>query len=490
MEDYTQEQLIAEIILLLKDHRTANSWRQRIASHLGVPTPSHLSELQTHLKGAAKEELIDCTTSLRTNLEVEMAKLNRTAKLHRSRKSLRCRSQSELQKGVSSEWYRARERRSKVDYQKAIQQAEDCRKEFLATSQKLASTEQALDRAKQKDIEQESIMTQIRNQLSTAEQTITRQQSELAILRQCLHKKDGGIEHEARDYKQRLSTVDQELARAREELQQPTATKEQMMQELSAVNQQMREKAPPLRETDEQLTEARRTIAEHQLEITSLHRQLSERQENLGGLFRTSQLELEQAKHTLNAALDELRRHKALQTERKGDLYAINAKSEQSEQEVKDTQHNVTAVAHTFTGKEATFGGHEDLTRHHLWKSNKQSRNDARAITDLREGFGDDLRELESGNDSIYNCQQAGRVGIKDVTDWDADGICFERCCEQIPEAMTNQGCILCAKHCEEFTSVPVTGMGTTKLGGLQCPACGSPDCTWAERLMDFFVER
>ena len=320
LEDYTQEQLIAEIILLSKDHRTANSWRQRIASHLGCPTPSHLSELQTHLKGAAKEELIDCTTSLRTNLEVEMAKLNRTAKLHRSRKRLRCSSQSELQKGVSSEWYRAREQRSKVDYQKAIQQAEDYRQKFLAASQKLALTEQALDRAKQKDIEQESVMIQIRNQLVTTEQTITSQQSELAILRQCLHEKDEGIEHEARDYKQRLSTVDQELAWVREELQQATATKEQMMQELSAVNQQMREKATAFSETEEQFAEAQRTITEHQHEITSLHRQLSESQENLGGLFRTSQSELEQAKHTLNAALDELRCHKALQMEPKVDL--------------------------------------------------------------------------------------------------------------------------------------------------------------------------
>ena len=490
MEDYTQEQLIAEIILLSKDHRTANSWRQRIASHLGCPTPSHLSELQTHLKGAAKEELIDCTTSLRTNLEVEMAKLNRTAKLHRSRKRLRCSSQSELQKGVSSEWYRAREQRSKVDYQKAIQQAEDYRQKFLAASQKLALTEQALDRAKQKDIEQESAMTQIRNQLVTTEQTITSQQSELAILRQCLREKDEGIEQEARDYKQRLSTVDQKLAWVREELQQATATKEQMMQELSAVNQQMREKPTALSKTEEQFAEAQRTIAEHQHEITSLHRQLSESQENLGGLFRTSQSELEQAKHTLNAALDELRCHKARQMEPKVDLYTINAQSEQSEQEVKDTQHNVTAVAHTFAGKEATFGGHEDLTQDHFWKSNQQSRNHARAITDLGERFGDDLRALESGNDSIYNCQQAGRVGIKDVTDWEADRICFERCCEQIPEAITNRGCILCAKHCEEFTSVPVTDMGTTKLGGLQCPACGSPDCTWAERLIDFSVER
>jgi hypothetical protein len=176
--------------------------------------------------------------------------------------------------------------------------------------------------------------------------------------------------------------------------------------------------------------------------------------------------------------------------EPKVDLYTINAQSEQSEQEVKDTQHNVTAVAHTFAGKEATFGGQQDLTQHHLWKSSQQSRNHARAITDLGERFGDDLRALGSGNDSIYNCQQAGRVGIKDVTDWEADRICFERCCEQIPEAMTNRGCILCAKHCEEFTSVPVTDMGTTKLGGLQCPACGSPDCTWAERLIDFSVER
>jgi len=39
------------------------------------------------------------------------------------------------------------------------------------------------------------------------------------------------------------------------------------------------------------------------------------------------------------------------------------------------------------------------------------------------------------------------RVGIEDVTDWEADRmlvmkdlLCFERCCGQMPEAVTNRG--------------------------------------------------
>ena len=480
LEEYNEEELVARISSFIDDEYSARSWKKVLSKQLGSELPADRSELQTHLQSATKEKLIEYTISLQTSLELRMSKQKR------KRRSPRCVRHSEVQPSTPSEWYQARERRS--------------------TAQNFGSTEEALSRAKREHTERGGKITKVRRHLMETEQTVTSQTSELATLRRRLHERDQAAEQELHNYRQQLSVTNQNLVQAQraaestmEELLCTKATKEQMEKEFTEVYRQMREQATTYSSTEEELAEARRTMIEQKGEVSSLQKQLRESEAHARELLSTSRAESKQVKLALDTVTQQLQ----CNTPRQADFEAEHSDSGQDKLQKREADGAkrqmvevptvaATEVASTQLGEELG----ECLDGRHIWNQPEQREPRANAINDVQMIFGQDPGAPEMGNDCFHNYQPVDQRGMQGPSNA-ADNVIrvmtgmtyHPRCCQQVPEATTNQGCILCAKHFEEFTWFTVSEMGTDWLPGLTCPACGGPQCARARALTDSFVE-
>ncbi|KAK5220320.1 hypothetical protein LTR47_011238 [Exophiala xenobiotica] len=480
LEEYNEEELVSGISSLIDDEYPAHAWKKILSRQLGFELPADRSELQTHLQSAAKEKLIEYTISLQTSLELRMSKQKR------KRRRLRCVRHSEVQPSTPSEWYQARERRS--------------------TAQKLGSTEVALSRAKREHTERGGKIAKVRRHLMEAEQTVTSQTSELATLRRRLHERDQAAEQELHNYRQQLSVTNQNLVQAQraaestmEELLCTQATKEQMEKEFTEVYRQIRDQATTYSSTEEELAEARRTITEQKGQVSSLQKQLSESQAHARELLSTSRAELKQVKLAMDTATQQLQCNET----RQADLEVAPSDGGQDKQQKREADGrksqmaevpavSATEVASAQLGEELG----ECLDGRHIWNQPEQRQPRANAINDVQTIFDQDPGAPETGNDCFYNYRPVDQWSIQGPPNTEDNvipvtaGLTYvARCCQQLPEATTNQGCILCAKHSKEFTWFTVSEMGTDWLPGLTCPACGDPECVSARALTDSFVE-
>ncbi|KAK5202561.1 hypothetical protein LTR96_011657, partial [Exophiala xenobiotica] len=441
------------------------------------------------------EKLIEYTISLQTSLELRMSKPKRR------RKGLRRVRHSEVQPSTPSEWYRARERKSTAQYQSIARQPEDYLQQLQANRQKLGLTEQALSGAKRENMEQESKITELRRHLMAAEQTVTSQTSELATMKRRLQVRDQAAEQTLHSYRQQLSATNQNLVQAQraaestaEELLCTKATKEQVEKEFTEVCRQMREQATTYSSREKELVEARRTITNHKCEVSSLQKQLSESQAHARELLSTSRAELKQVKLVLDTATQQLQCHKTRQADFEVELYTDSGQDKEQKREADGAKRQRAEVPTVAATEVASTRLGED--GRHIWNQLEQRQQPENAINDVQTTFDQDPGAPETGNDCFYNHQPVDQWGIEGPPNTTEDnglpvtaGLDLPRCCQQVPEATTNQDCKLCAEHFEEFTWINVSGMGTRWWPGLTCPACGGPECVCARALTDSFVE-
>ncbi|KIW35892.1 uncharacterized protein PV06_11783 [Exophiala oligosperma] len=493
LEEYNEEELVARISSFIDDEYSARSWKKVLSKQLGSELPADRSELQTHLQSATKEKLIEYTISLQTSLELRI-------KPKRKRRSLRRVRHSEIQPSTPSEWYRARERKSTVHYQSIARQPKEYLQQLQVNCQKLGSTEEALSRVRREHSEQESKITEVRRHLMETEQTVTSLTSELATLRRCLHERDQAAEQELHNYRQQLSSTNQSLVQTQraaestmEELLCTKATKEQMEKECTEVYRQIRDQATTYSSTEEELAEAQRTITEQKGEVSSLQKQLSESKAHARELLSTSRAELKQVKLALDTATQQLQCHKTRQADSEVEP-SDSGQDKEQKREADGTKGQMAEVPTVAAIEVASTQLGEDGRL--IWNQLQQRQQPANTINDVQAIFDQDPAAPETGNDCLYNYQPVDRWSFQGppntadnaipVTAW----LTYPpRCCQQVPEATTNQECILCAKHVEDFTWITVSEMGTDWCPGLTCPACGGPNCVRARALTHSFVE-
>jgi hypothetical protein len=93
----------------------------------------------------------------------------------------------------------------------------------------------------------------------------------------------------------------------------------------------------------------------------------------------------------------------------------------------------------------------------------------------LQHGFGTTTMHVDHAHTSRDEVKPRNEATV---------GQAVSRCCNGVPVAETNEGCLLCADHCEMFTWSTKVEMGTSWWTGLcQCPACGQYKCLSAKVL-------
>ncbi|KIW36365.1 uncharacterized protein PV06_11362 [Exophiala oligosperma] len=495
LEEYNEEELVIGISSLIDDEYPARAWNKVLSRQLGCELPADRSTLEAHLQSATKEKLIEYTISLQTSLELRMSKPKR------KRKGLRRVRHSEVQPSTPSKWYRSRERRSTAQYQSIARQPEDYLQQLQANHQQLGLTEQALSGTKRENIEQESKITELRRHLMAAEQTVTSQTSELATMKRRLQERDQAAEQTLHNYRQQLSATNQNLVQAQHAAESTTkemlctkATKEQVEKEFTEVCRQMREQATTYSSIEKELVEARRTITDLKCEVSSLQEQLGESQAHARELLFTSRAELKQVKLVLDTATQQLQCHKTRQADFEVEPYTDSGQDKQQKRGADGAKRQMAEVPTVAATEVASTQLGED--GRHIWNQVEQRQQRANAINDVQTTFDQDPGAPQTGNDCFYNHQPVDQWGIQGPPNTTEDngipvtaGLTYlPRCCQQVPEATTNQDCILCAKHFEEFTWINVSGMGTGWWPGLTCPACGGPECVGARALTDSFV--
>lgn len=412
LEGYSRDQLISYITSLAADSYLENSWRLILSKHLEASLPGHSFDLPTYLQCFSNELLIDCVMALGLDLEITMSRVpcktvqpTGLKNVKHSKRGCLC-----ARKGGRLE---------------------------------VSELKQARLKARQMATEQKQTITDVSAQLAAAKRTIADQQSELTALYMQIDE----INKKAEDHERQLSVAQNDLHRT-------TATQERVETELSMVRRRQEKQEITLGQMRAELEAATDAAEDHQ---------------SLPSATRT---ELSQKEEALDAASENFRFHQAQRAELEMELFRATSEEKRTQQRLTEAQGTISTqqqmIAELKNQSLWTFADldnnlNEDSNRYrvpgHLDQSCLTSQ---MAIEELTLASP----EIDQGY-QFGPCPQSqiGITGTFGVSEFGGASVMAELCApqecyEQMPVALTNDGCGRRVDHCEEFILMPVPEMG------------------------------